>query len=297
MSRLRLFLVVFACGLFWTILGLALGAVLHHPLGGFVCGVLVGVVYNAVGSWAADKFPGDVWDAKLLENSSAPNLYEMLHALCSRTGQALPTLYSIPRSEPNAFVTAGRDGETAILVTHGLTHLLEKEEVQAILALMMARLATGAMPGWTLTATLAGMPLQIGLQCWRGNRLAWLGSAVLSVFASPAAALTWLIWDEGTLTAADYHAAHLAEQAGSLQRALTKIESQVTQAGMKSGNPATALLFAVPPLLPQGENAPRWQRGLASFPSRLPDASGRAARFSEVVPSYVPEAVEEFRNW
>lgn len=297
MFRLRLVLVVGVCILFWGLLGAVLGVFFRHPMGGFICGLLLGSLYAVACSWAAPKFPGDVWEAKLLENINAPNLYEMLHTLSARTGIALPTLYYVPSASPNAFVSAGRDGETTITVSSGLTQHLEKDEVQAVLALMMARLATGAMPAWTIAATLAGVPVSVGLSWLRRPGLAPLGKALLMLTAYPAAALDRLVWDEKVVTASDYHAAHLAEQAGSLARALAKIEAGLAQDMNETGNPATALLFAVPPLPPVSAEAgmPFWQRGLAAFPFHLPDAATRAARIVEVVPSYEAEAPEEFR--
>lgn len=297
MSQLRFILGVCACCLFWAVLGAILGACFRHPLGGFVVGLLFGIVYAVSCFWASSKYPGDVWDAKLLENVNAPHLYEMLKALCDRTGQDLPTLYFIPRLAPNALVSAGRDGETTLIVTSGLTRHLEKDEVQATLALMMARFATGAMSRWTVAATLAGVPVQVGLTLQRRRGLEWLGTAILAVFAFPSAALMRLVWDEGTITAADYHAAHLAEQAGSLERALKKIEAGLTTESEQGGNPATALLFAVPPLPPMASGLSFWRRGLALFPFHHPDAVERAAHFSDVVPSYVPDAIEEFHHF
>ena len=296
MFRLRLFLVVCVCVLFWGLLGAVIGAFFRHPLGGFVCGLILGTLYAVACSWAAPKFPGDVWEAKLLENIHAPHLYELLHTLSNRTGLALPTLYFTPALEPNAFVSAGRDGETAIIVTSGLTRSLEKDEVQAVLALMMARLATGAMPAWTTAATLAGVPVSAGLSWQRRPGFAVPGNVLLLLTAYPAALLNRLAWDEKVITASDFHAAHLAEQAGSLARALAKIEVGLTKEGADAGNPATAFLFAVPPVLPAGEGSgPVWRRGLEAFPFRSPDVATRAARFAEVVPSYVTEPVEEFR--
>lgn len=297
MFRLRLVFVVGVCVLFWALVGAVLGGLLRHPLGGLVCGLLLGSVYVVACSWAAPKFPSDVWDAKLLENVNAPKLYEMLHTLSDRTGIALPTLYYMPSLNPNAFVSAGRDGETAIIVSSGLTRHLDKDEVQAVMALMMARLATGAMPAWTIAATLAGVPVSAGLSWMQRPGFALLGKALLMLTAYPAAVLDRIAWDEKVVMASDYHAAHLAEQAGSLARALAKIEMGLTQEESPSGNPATALLFAVPPLLPAsaGAGAPLWQRGLMAFPFRIPDAATRAARFAEVVPSYETEAPEEFR--
>jgi heat shock protein HtpX len=294
--RLRLVLAAIVCVLFWALVGAVLGGLFRHPLGGFVCGLLLGSIYAVACSWAAPKFPGDVWDAKLLENINAPKLYEMLHTLSDRTGLALPTLYYTPSLDPNAFATAGRDGETAIVVTSGLTRSLEKDEVQAVMALMMARLATGAMPAWTTAATLAGVPVSVGQSWLRRPGFALPGKLLLTLTAFPAAALTRLVWDEKIVTASDYHAAHLTESAGSLARALQKMEAGLARDGADAGNPATVLLFAVPPLPPltAGTSDPLWQRGLQAIPFPMPNAAARAARFAEVVPSY-EEAPEEFR--
>lgn len=78
MSRLRLPFVVCVCCLFWAILGAALGAIFRHAVAGLILGLLFGVIYVVTGCGAAEKFPLDVWDAKLLESVHAPKLYEMI---------------------------------------------------------------------------------------------------------------------------------------------------------------------------------------------------------------------------
>ena len=280
MSRLRLPLVVCACCLFWAFLGALLAAFFRHALGGLIVGLLFGIGYTLAGVGAAEKFPLDVWGAQLLENAWAPNLYEMMRELCAKTDLALPTLYSIPRPEPNAFVVAGRDGNTAIIVTAGLTRHLESAEVHAVAALMMARLATGVMLAWTITATLAGLPLHLGLSLQKKRGLAWLGTAILAVFAYPAAGLARLGWNEGIIAAADYHAAHLVEWPGALETALAKMEAAWTGDAeqVAAGNPATSFLFATPPLAAVPA-VTFWQRALAVFPYRSPNAAERAIRF------------------
>jgi len=283
---MRLYLIICVCTLFWAILGCLIGAICRHPLAGLLWGLLFGIGYVLFGSWAAQKFPLDIWGASLLENQFAPNLYEMLEELSGKADIPLPIVYTVPVARPNAFVVAGRDGYAAVVVTNGLTRLLHKDEVQAVAALMIARLATGKMPLWTTAATLAGLPLHLGL-VWRRRRgLEWAGSAVLVLFALPAVALLRLVWSERVVTAADDHAAHLAANPMILQAALLKMEAEwVSDAGSGAAeslaevNPATALLFAVPPLAPSSAEAPLWSRQQSIFPSRLPDVAARAARF------------------
>ncbi len=279
MSRLRLPLVVCVCCLFWAGLGALLGTFSHHALVGLILGLLLGIGYVAVGAGAAEKFPLDVWDARLLESVHAPKLYEMLQALCERVDMEAPILYYSTRSEPNAFVVSRRETDAVIVVTNGLTRHLDKDEVQAVLALMVARLATGAMSSWTVTSTLAGLPLQIGLGLHRRGQEG-IGDALLLAFAPPAAFLAWLGWDAKVVTAADHHAAHLAEQPGALMSALIKIEAGEGEEMALAGNPATAMLFAAPPLPVLPTDAPPWRRALAAFPSRRPDAAARMVRLS-----------------
>jgi len=294
LSHLRLSLVFCICALFWTALGALLGAIFRHPLAGLIWGGLFGLGYVMLGSWAAEKFPSDILEAKLLENQWAPNLYEMLNELSAKMEMPLPALYSVPVSRPNAFVVAGREGNMAIIVTNGLTRHLDKREVQAVVALMMARLATGVMPSWTIAATLAGLPLHLGLT-WRNRRgLEWLGSGVLAAFALPAAGLVRLAWSESVVIAADYHAAHLADSPAALETALSKMEADwaIGAAQPEAGqfapiNPATALLFAVPPLAPAAPGASWWTLLQSVFPSRRPDAAARGRRFL-AAPTGVP---------
>ena len=215
MSRLRLPLVICVCCLCWAALGATIGALFRHAFGGLILGLLFGIGYVVFGSWAAEKFPLDVWDANLLENVHAPKLYEMIQALSERVGMETPILYYITRPEPNAYTIERREGDPVIVVTNGLTRHLDKDEVQAVMALMVARLATGAMPTWTVASTLAGLPLEIGLGL-RRRGLEGPGNAVLTAFAYPAAALAWLGWDAKVVTASDHHAAHLTETPGGI---------------------------------------------------------------------------------
>ena len=299
MSRLRLPLVFFACCLFWALLGFIFGAVFQHAVAGMIWGLIFGVGYVVFGSWAAEKFPSDICGAKLLENEWAPNLYEMLHDLSAKMEVPLPTLYSVPFAQPNAFVVAGRDGDTAIIVTNGLTRDLEKHEVYAVAALMMARLATNTMPTWTIASTLAGMPLHLGLILRRRPGLEWLGNFFLGAFALPAAGLARLAWDEGVVTAADFHAAHLSESPEALKSALYKIElawtTKLSTAEANDDtevNPAIALLFAAPPLAHAGADAGWWPRLQTRFPSVRLDTAARAARFPARLPG-LPEEPED----
>ncbi len=278
MSHLRLPVVVCVCCLFWAALGVLFGAIFRHTLFGLILGLITGLLYVTIGIFAADKFPLAVWDAKLLESDGAPKLYEMLNDLCAKADMDLPAVFSSSQLEPNAFAVSRRDGGPAIVLSSGLTRSLERDEVQAVMALMIARIATGEMGSWSITSTLSGLPLHLGLSCLRRPGFEGLGAVLLTVFSYPCAALAWLGWNVAAVTASDYHALHLAEQPGTLQSALAKIEKGIGEETTRMGNPATAMLFAVPPIPASPAGAPLWSQALAAFPFRVPDVAARSAR-------------------
>lgn len=271
MSQLRSFLAVFVCGLFWTLLGLLLGAIFRHPWLGLTAGLLFGIFYTLFGSWAAEKFPLDVWEARMLSQDQAPNAYEMLSELSEKTDTPLPTLYTCPRPDVNAFVVAGRDGGQAVVMSLGVTRQLDRSEVQAVLSLLVARLATGLMPGWTVTATLAGMPLYLGTRLQERPLTTWLGKGILAVFTPLAQELLRLGCDPAVVLASDVHAAHLADMPAALPAALAKIEAASAEAAETGRTRAvsglgTDFLFAVPPF-GRSDVAARVARAEAAAPA------------------------------
>lgn len=271
MSQLRSFLVVFVCGLFWVLLGLLVGAIFRYPWLGLTTGLVFGIGYCLFGSWAAEKFPLDVWEARLLSQDQAPNAYEMLLALSEKTDTPLPALYTCPRPDVNAFVVAGRDGSQAVVMSLGVTRHLDRSEVQAVLSLLTARLATGAMPGWTVTATLAGMPLYLGKRLKEKPATAWLGRGIQTVFTPLTQALLRLGCDPAVLLAADVHAVHLADEPDALPAALAKIEAVAlekaeTSAPLAPGGLGTDCLFVVPPF-GLSDVAARMERAAAAIPA------------------------------
>lgn len=255
MPHLRSFLAVFVCGAFWTLLGLLLGAIFRHPWLGLSGGLSFGLGYCLFGSWAAEKYPLDVWEARMLTQDQAPNAYEMLLELSEKTDTPQPTLYTCSRPDTNAFVVAGREGSRAVVMSLGVTRQLERSEVQAILSLLMARLATGAMPGWTVTATLAGLPLYLGASLQKKPALSWLGVGINAVFTPLGQALLSIGCDPGVVLAADVHAAHLAEEPGALPSALAKIEAARDSQAVGAGGMGTEGLFVVSPFGPSDVSA------------------------------------------
>ncbi len=296
-NRLRLALMVLAWLLFWVVIGCLLGLLLRVIWLGIIFGVVIAIAYASFSQWGAQKFILDLYDAELLESDAAPNLYTMVAELSEQAGIEPPLVYTVPIHAPNAFAIGRTEGSGTIGITNGLTLSLEKEEVRAIIALMIARIAGGEATLWAIAATLAGQPLNwarsAGVNDTVYDRLSIdpneamtvIGKVLLSVSIPPCAASLRIGFDPSAVTAADDRAVALTQDSRSLASALRKIQKGLPTTGWGASgyNPATALLFAVPPLPPEGTLTAQssfWIRAQRSFPYQKPDATERGTRLS-----------------
>jgi heat shock protein HtpX len=73
-------------------------------------------------------------NAKLVNHNDNEELYHIVENLCITTGLPTPKIYIIEDQSPNAFAT-GRNPKNAIIcVTSGLLQILNKTELEAVIA-------------------------------------------------------------------------------------------------------------------------------------------------------------------
>jgi heat shock protein HtpX len=165
---------------------------------GFVA-LLLGVAWASVfaltgGSWIALLFAGVIaaasawfsWfksDAVALRVSRARpadltefrRLHNLVEGLCIASGLPKPRVYVIDDVAPNAFAT-GRDPEhAAIAVTTGLLDMMDRVELEGVIAHELAHIKNRDITVSTLAVTVVGMialisDLAIRLLWWNGGR-------------------------------------------------------------------------------------------------------------------------------
>jgi Zn-dependent protease with chaperone function len=274
----------------WCVVGGVLGLIIRHPILGLVVGFLGGIVYWMIGSFISDKFAPELYAAQTLEQRSAPNLYQAVEDLSKAAGIVTPMLKFIPLQAPNAFAVGRGEDSGTIVVTNGLITQLEYGEARAILALMVARIKFGDAGIYSIASALAGLPLAgLGLI---GSEPSVLDSSNVvtatatwftrlrvrcllpySVLILKAACSARSIARTDTYAVAVAGDAHWAMAIGKIADALPK---NWWEAG--AYQPATALLFAVPPLPPNDPVAaptPGWLSAVHYFPFRVPAPEDR----------------------
>jgi heat shock protein HtpX len=73
-------------------------------------------------------------NAKLVEHKDNEELYHIVENLCITTGLPTPKIYIINDEAPNAFATGRNPKHAIICVTSGLLKILNKSELEGVIA-------------------------------------------------------------------------------------------------------------------------------------------------------------------
>lgn len=284
--------------LLWTLMGFVLGVVMGAVGVGVFLGIVVGVGNWFVCTWSSEKFALDLYDAELLDSETAPGMNDMIRELSREIGIESPLLYAIPISAPNAFVVPRRDRGNVIVVTNGLTKYLTREEVQAVITMMLMRLADKEAPVWSVATAIAGLPiygattgdwknlLRKKLAIDRKTGLTIVERVLMAFLILPCNLILRIGYDSQSIVHADREAARLLGTHRDLSSALAKMEEQRPKNwwGRSYFNAATGPLFAVEPLAnPEDVEglAPIWRVSQRMFARVILSPAERRSLLSE----------------
>ena len=254
-----------------TALFMALGFTLGGPRGALLA-LIVAAGMNLFTFWNADKIVLKMHNAVEVDASSHPDYYGLVAGLAQRGGLPMPKVYLIDMAQPNAFAT-GRDPEhAAVAVTTGLLNMLNRDEVEGVMAHELAHVKNRDTLIMTMVATIAGaisMLANFGL-FFRGRNAGWAG--LLAVIVAPFAAMIVQMAISRTREfGADRGGAEISGKPLALASALAKISgpAQHTRNQVIERNPAAAQLYIVP-------------SGMKAMFSTHPDTGDRIAALQDI---------------
>jgi heat shock protein HtpX len=274
----------------WCIPGLLIGLLLHLAIFGMVVTGFAGLLYWMAGSFVSDKFAPELYQAQTLEQRSAPRLYQVVEELSKAAGIVPPLLKFIPLKAPNAFAVGRGEDSGTIVVTNGLISDLTYGEARAVLALMVARIKFGDAGVYGIASALAGLPLTgLGLIGSDESMLSgtdpykstinWLTRLKVQCLLPYSVLMLRAACSHRSIAKADTYAVAIAGDA-DWALAIGKIADALPKNWWEAAayQPATALLFAVPPLPPNDPVAaptPGWLSAIHQFPFRDPAPEDR----------------------
>jgi heat shock protein HtpX len=216
------------------------------------------VLMNAGAWWFSDKIVLALYRARPVSEAEAPELHAVVQGLASRAGIPMPRLYLLPQEAPNAFATGRGPRHAAVAVTRGLLALMDREELEGVLAHELSHVRNRDILISSVAATLAGAVMILARIAGfaalfgggRGNEREGGGLGMLfTIILAPIAAMLIQLWVSRTREyAADDSGAALTGNPRGLASALRKLEAYARRAPMPEATPATAHLFIVSPL-------------------------------------------------
>ena len=119
--------------------------------------VIVSVVMNVGSYWWSDKIVLSMVHAQPVTRADNPELWNTVENLAITAGLPMPALYIVDDPSPNAFAT-GRDNAHAAVVVHtGLLSLLNKTELEGVIAHELSHIGNRDILISTIVVVLAGM--------------------------------------------------------------------------------------------------------------------------------------------
>ncbi|MEK7194439.1 MAG: M48 family metalloprotease, partial [Patescibacteria group bacterium] len=118
--------------------------------------VIFSILMNVVSYWYSDKIVLSLHKAKLATREDNLDLWNALENLSITAGLPMPRLYVVEDASPNAFAT-GRDKDHAVIcVTTGLLRILNKNELEGVVAHELSHIGNRDILISTVAVVLAG---------------------------------------------------------------------------------------------------------------------------------------------
>ncbi len=245
MNQVKVFVLLAGLtGLFGTVGFLVAGRM------GMILALGLATVMNVVAFFRSAKMVLRAYQARVVSESEAPELYRIVDRLRQRAGLPMPTIAIAPHSQPNAFAT-GRNADNAVVcVTEGLMRLVDQDELEGVLAHELGHIQNRDMLLQTVSASIAGAIgnlssfAMVGGQRRRGGSL--LGLVFMVVGPIGAMILQFAISRQREFEA-DRAGAEISRKPLALASALTKLASAAQRVPMRIP-PSVAALAVVNPL-------------------------------------------------
>ena len=252
---------------------------------GLVVAIALAAAMNVAAYFWSSKLVLRMYGARVVTEREAPMLYEMVDRLRRRADLPMPTVAIAPHAQPNAFATGRGPRHAVVCVTEGLMGVLDRAELEGVVAHELAHIKNRDMLLQTITATVAGAVANLAniaqLSAFFGGNQDEDGSpnlvtVLLTTLVAPiAASIIQLAVSRQREFQADALGAQISGRPLALASALAKLEAGARAIPM-AVTPAVAPIAQVNPLA--------WNGGaVARLFSTHPPTQARIARLTAMV--------------
>lgn len=241
-----------------TALVVAVAGALGGQQAALIALIMAGAM-NFIMYFASSSMVLRMYNAKIVSREQAPELYDMVDRLRQRAGLPMPTVAIAPHEQPNAFATGRNPANSVVCVTAGLMRIVNREELEGVIAHELAHIKNRDMLLQTFTATLAGAISYLAQMAMWANIFGGrdreggnaIGALAMMILAPIAASLVQMAISRQREFKADAVGAEICGRPLALAGALEKLDAYARRIPMNV-SPAAAPVAQVNPLAAHG---------------------------------------------
>jgi heat shock protein HtpX len=262
-NKRRTFFLLFGFVVITLLVGVAVGSLVGNGTTGTLIALVIAGVMAFTSYWKSDKIALAVSRAHPADEQEYRRLHNLVEGLCIAGGIPKPKVYIIHDDAPNAFATGRNPKNAAIAVTTGLLHIMNRVELEGVVAHELSHIKNYDILVSTLAVTLVGTiaivtDLTLRMMWWNGGRVARGGDRgdrnnplaliglVLLILAPILAKVMQAAVSRRRETLADVSAVRMTRYPPGLISALEKLQADNTVT--HSASMATAHLWIEQPM-------------------------------------------------
>lgn len=228
---------------------------------GMVLALLFGGAMNLFSYWFSDSMVLKMYNAREVDETTAPQFYNMVRELAQRAELPMPRVYLIDEAQPNAFATGRNPEHAAVAATTGILQMLSAREIRGVMAHELAHVKHRDILISTISATMAGaisalanFAVMFGGRDGEGRPVNPIASIALMILAPLAASVIQMAISRSREYEADRGGAEISRDPAALADALAKIDAFARGIPMATADahPETAQMMIMNPLSGSG---------------------------------------------
>jgi len=216
---------------------------------GVIIALIVSALMNFGSYWFSDSIVLRMYNAQAVTRAEAPVLYDAVESLSAKAKMPVPKLYIISQETPNAFATGRNEDHAAVAVTSGILKILNKDELEGVIAHELSHIKHKDILISTMAATVASAVVMLSRWAvfFGSDERGMISTIAMAIVAPVAATVIQMALSRSREYEADAGSARISGKPEALAGALTKL-SKAARVKPMDANPSTAHMFIVTPL-------------------------------------------------
>jgi len=142
-------------------IGYGLGAAFGSGVAGLIAGAITALAVSLVGYFAGAGIVLRLSRAREASPHEEPRFHNIVEGLATTAGIPKPRVFVVDDEAPNAFATGRDPAHASIVATRGMLEMMNRVELEAVLAHELAHVKSRDTLAMALAVTLVGLPATV----------------------------------------------------------------------------------------------------------------------------------------